>query len=107
MASIGLKAGAPWDPGKLDPAIRKAFQDGLNDARADMKKRGEGGIDAAKFFGTPTKVCPVVTRSNVTSPCGRGFRPFASTERLRLSRSARGDAQLAARSAKTRSINGY
>lgn len=52
MASIGLKPGAAWDIEKIDPVIRKAIQQGLEDARADMKKRSEGGVDAAKFFGS-------------------------------------------------------
>jgi hypothetical protein len=56
LASIGLKADAAWAPEKLDPAIRKALQQGLEDARAEMKKRSEGGIDAGKFFGTRSKV---------------------------------------------------
>ena len=56
MASIGLKAGGPWDPGKLDAATRQALQQGMDDARAELKQRSEGGIDAAKFFGTRTKV---------------------------------------------------
>ena len=32
LASIGLKAGAPWQPDKLDPAVRAALQQGLEDA---------------------------------------------------------------------------
>lgn len=56
MTSIGLEPGAAWDAEKLDPAIRQAIQQGLEDARDDLKKRSEGGIDAAKFFGTRSKV---------------------------------------------------
>jgi hypothetical protein len=56
MASIGLKLGEAWNVEKLDPAIRKAIQQGLEDARADLKKRSEGGIDAGKFFGARSKV---------------------------------------------------
>lgn len=56
LASIGLKSGARWDAKKLDPAIRQALQQGVEDAIEEMKKRSEGGIDAAKFFGTRDKV---------------------------------------------------
>jgi hypothetical protein len=51
LASLGLKAGSSWQPDKLDPAVRAALQQGLEEARAEMKKRSEGGVDAAKFFG--------------------------------------------------------
>jgi hypothetical protein len=52
LISLGLKSGATWDASKLDPKIRQALQQGIDDARAEMKKRSEGGVDAAKFFGT-------------------------------------------------------
>jgi len=52
LASIGLKAGAPWQPDKLDPLVRASLQQGIEAARAEMKKLSEAGVDAAKFFGT-------------------------------------------------------
>lgn len=52
LASIGIEAGAPWQPEKLTPAIREAFQAGLEEARADLKRLSEGDIDASKFFDT-------------------------------------------------------
>ena len=52
LASIGLKSGARWDAEKLDPKVREALQQGIDDARAEMKKRSEAGVDAAKFFGS-------------------------------------------------------
>ncbi len=52
LASIGLKAGSPWQPDKLDPAVRTALQKGIEVARAEMKKLSEAGVDAGKFFGT-------------------------------------------------------
>ena len=53
LASIGLEAGSSWQPEKLDPAVRAALQQGIEEARAQMKKRSESGdVDAADFFGT-------------------------------------------------------
>jgi hypothetical protein len=51
LAAIGLKRGAAWQPDKLAPAVRTALQQGSEDARAEMKRRSEAGVDAAKFFG--------------------------------------------------------
>ena len=56
MASIGIKPGAAWEPGKLDPATRESLKKGQADALAEMKKRSEGGIDAAKFFGDRARI---------------------------------------------------
>jgi hypothetical protein len=56
LASIGLKAGARWAPDKLDPSMRKALQQGLDDARAELKKLSEGKFDITKFFGTRAKI---------------------------------------------------
>jgi hypothetical protein len=52
LASLGLEAGKPWQPEKLDAATRAALQKGVDAARAEMKKLSEGGVDAARFFGT-------------------------------------------------------
>jgi hypothetical protein len=56
LASLGIETGTPWDPAALAPAVREAMQQGLEDGRAEMKKLSEGGIDAAKFFGTRKRV---------------------------------------------------
>jgi hypothetical protein len=56
LAQLGIKSGSPWDPGTMDPAVCEAMQQGLEDGRAEMKKLSEGGIDAAKFFGTRERV---------------------------------------------------
>jgi hypothetical protein len=56
LGSIGLKAGAPWQPDKLDPAVRTALQQGLEDARAAMKAYSEGKVDSDKLFGSRAKV---------------------------------------------------
>jgi hypothetical protein len=56
LKSIGLERDKPWQPEKLDPAVRAALQQGIDDARAEMKKRSEAGVDAAKFFGTRAHV---------------------------------------------------
>ena len=56
MASIGLKSGEPWKPRSSILSVRRASQQGLDDARAEMKKRSEGGVDARKFFGTREQV---------------------------------------------------
>ncbi len=56
LASLGIETGTPWDPAALAPAVREAMQQGLEDGRAEMRKLSEGGIDAAKFFGTRKRV---------------------------------------------------
>ena len=56
LASLGLEAGKPWEPEKLDPAIRTALQNGIGRAQAEMKKLSEGGVDAGKFFGARENV---------------------------------------------------
>lgn len=56
LATIGLQSGMPFDPAKLAPAVREALQQGVDDARADLKKRSEQGIDASAFFGTRAEV---------------------------------------------------
>ena len=56
LASIGLEAGKPWQPEKLDSATRAALQKGIEQALAEMKKLSEGGVDAGKFFGSRQEV---------------------------------------------------
>ncbi len=56
LASLGIESGTPWDPAALAPVVREAMQQGLEDGRAEMRKLSEGGIDAAKFFGTRKRV---------------------------------------------------
>lgn len=56
LASLGIESGTPWAPAALATAVREAMQQGLEDGRAEMKKLSEGGIDAAKFFGTRKRV---------------------------------------------------
>lgn len=56
LASLGIESGTTWDPAALEPAVREAMQQGLEDGRAEMKQLSEGGIDAAKFFGTRKRV---------------------------------------------------
>jgi hypothetical protein len=56
LARLGIESGSTWDPGTMDPAVREAMQKGLEDGCAEMKKLSEGGIDAAKFFGTRKRV---------------------------------------------------
>lgn len=56
LAKLGIQSGSTWDPVALEPAVRMAMQQGLEDGRAEMKKLSEGGIDAAKFFGTRKRV---------------------------------------------------
>lgn len=63
MASIGVKAGAPWNPADLDPATRKAIKDGIADARAEFKRRGEAPYDAADFFNTRENVSSYMDRA--------------------------------------------
>ena len=52
LDTLGIKTGADWDSAKLSPEKRKALQEGIDDARAYLKKLSEGKIDAAKFFNT-------------------------------------------------------
>jgi hypothetical protein len=43
-------------PESLHPDVRAALQQGIEVARAEMKKRSEAGVDAAKFFGPRTRI---------------------------------------------------
>jgi hypothetical protein len=56
LASMGLESGASWQPERLEPSVRSALQQGIEDAQSEMKKRSEAGVDAAKFFGTRERV---------------------------------------------------
>jgi hypothetical protein len=56
LSAIGLRAGTTWQPEKLSPEIRQALQQGIEDARAEMKRRSEAGVDAAKFFGSRQRI---------------------------------------------------
>lgn len=56
LTAIGVEPGKPWKSEALDPAVRDAIQQGLEEARAEMARLSEGGIDAAKFFGTREQV---------------------------------------------------
>jgi hypothetical protein len=56
LETLGLKTGELWVPSKLSPATRTALQHGIEDARAEMRKLSEGGVDGDKFFGTREKV---------------------------------------------------
>lgn len=56
LASLGVTAGAPWQPETLDPAVRKSLQQGIDTARAEMKTLSEAGVDAGRFFGTRAHV---------------------------------------------------
>lgn len=56
LAKLGIESGSRWDPATMEPALLEAIQKGLEDGRAEMKKLSEGGIDAAKFFGTRKRV---------------------------------------------------
>ncbi len=56
LAGLGIESGTTWDPAALEPRVREAMQQGLEDGRAEMKKLSEGGVDAAKFFGTRKRV---------------------------------------------------
>ncbi len=56
LATLGIKRGEVFDQSKLAPEAQESLAQGIEDARADLKKRSEGGIDAAKFFGTREKV---------------------------------------------------
>jgi hypothetical protein len=56
LATLGLKPGEPWKADALPAATRDAMQQGLEDAQAEMKKRSEGGVDSAKFFGPRDRI---------------------------------------------------
>jgi hypothetical protein len=56
LAALGLESGKPWDPESLDPATREAMQAGLDEARAELAKLSEGGVDSAKFFGPRERI---------------------------------------------------
>lgn len=55
FATIGISAGAPFDPGKLSPDMRKAFADGIADAWASFEAGKtlvqEGKVTSGDLFG--------------------------------------------------------
>lgn len=51
IAKIGIAGGKPWDSDKLDPAMRKAVEDGIADGWALIEETEKSVKDAAKFFG--------------------------------------------------------
>lgn len=50
MESIGIQAGTPWNPEIIDPAVRKAFQQGQADARAELKSRSKADIKPGVYL---------------------------------------------------------
>ena len=56
MAEIGVKAGVSWDQSKLKPEALEAIRNGISDARAEFKRRGEAPYDPADFFNTRKKI---------------------------------------------------
>lgn len=52
LAALGVKAGSPWQPEKLDPAIREAIKAGVADAQAEFVRAGnDPKLDSGKLFG--------------------------------------------------------
>ncbi|TWT66503.1 DUF1254 domain-containing protein [Allorhodopirellula solitaria] len=51
LASLGMSAEGGWKTADLDAATQTALKAGIDDARAEMKKLGEGDLDANKLFG--------------------------------------------------------
>jgi hypothetical protein len=52
VAKIGVAAGKSWEPAEMEPAIRRAIEDGIADAWGLIKDTEKSVKDAGKFFGT-------------------------------------------------------
>lgn len=52
MASLGLRPGETYDTASLNPALRRALQEGMHDAQNDIdKNRAAKGADTGALFG--------------------------------------------------------
>ncbi|WP_313624799.1 DUF1254 domain-containing protein [Achromobacter sp.] len=52
MASIGMRAGEPYDTGALNPALRRALQEGMHDGQNDIdKNRAAQAANTDALFG--------------------------------------------------------
>jgi hypothetical protein len=52
FAGIGIGPGRQWDASKVDPATLKAIDDGIDDAKADMKATAAKTLSSNGLFGT-------------------------------------------------------
>ena len=52
FAKIGIGPGKPFDPDKLDPAIRTAIEEGIADASRELKEKALAQTESKSFFGT-------------------------------------------------------
>lgn len=52
FAEIGIGPGKPWNAEKVDPAILKAIDEGIDDAKADMKATAAKTLSSNGLFGS-------------------------------------------------------
>ncbi len=53
LKALGIEGGQPWDASGLDPAIREAVAQGVQDARKEFDEWGKNpALDSAKIFGS-------------------------------------------------------
>lgn len=58
FARIGIGPGLPFDPAKLDPAIRAAMEEGVASAAKDLKEKALTQTSSQGFFGTRAELGP-------------------------------------------------
>jgi len=52
IAKIGVGPGKPWDPATMDPAMKSAIQQGIDDAQKKIAEVVGATKDGSKLFGT-------------------------------------------------------
>ena len=55
IAAIGIGPGKPWNPDRMSPAMRRALQEGMDDAMKRMAAASERA-DFSKIFGSRSKL---------------------------------------------------
>ena len=58
FARIGIGAGRPFDPARLDPASRSAIEAGVAEAARDLKSKALAQTSSRGFFGTREELGP-------------------------------------------------
>jgi len=58
FARIGIGPGVPFDPAKLDPAIRAAIEEGVASATKELKAKALTQTSSQGFFGTREELGP-------------------------------------------------
>jgi hypothetical protein len=57
LRALGVEAGKPWDPARLDPASLAAVRQGVDDAHAEFTKAGnDPKLDSGALFGNRERI---------------------------------------------------